>query len=80
MRDRVERVVLHSGVTLDVETVDTRIGELRQGACREIVCWGNTRDKYRKYLTSWAMGWRKDRNYWNFLNYYGTTFVFTNDE
>ena len=38
MRDRVERVELWWGVTLDVETVDTRIGELRQGTCKEIQC------------------------------------------
>ena len=66
MRDRVERVVLISGVTLDVETVDTRIGELRQGTCSEILCEGNTRNKYREHLTRWAdtIGWRtKDDNY-----------------
>ena len=40
MRDRVERVVLLSDVTLDVETVDTRIAELRQGTCGEIICRG----------------------------------------
>ena len=60
MRDRVESVKLFSGVTLDVETVDTRIGELRQGTCREIDCWNNTGDKYREHLTKWAntLGWR----------------------
>ena len=60
MRDRVERVVLGSDVTLDVKTLDTRIGELRQGTCRQIKCWDDTRDKYREHLTKWAntLGWR----------------------
>ena len=52
MRDRVERLVLGWHVTLDVETVDCRL--LRQGTCRELQCYGNTCDKYREYLTSWA--------------------------
>ena len=62
MRDRVESVVLFSGVTLDVNTVDTRIGDLRQGTCTEIQCWWNTRDKYREHLTRWAdtIGWRTE--------------------
>ena len=60
MRDRVERVGLWSGVTLDVETVDTRIGELREGTCQVTECYGNTSDKYREHLTRWAdaMGWK----------------------
>merc|ERR1711953_731573 len=64
MRDRVERLVLEKGVTLDVETVYTRIGELRQGTCTEIVCWNDTRDKYREHLTRWAdtIGWRTEED------------------
>ena len=66
MRDRVEMVVMESDVTLDVETVDRMIGELRQGKCREISCFFNTADKYREHLTRWAdsIGWRtEDRRY-----------------
>jgi len=71
MRDRVERVVLISGVTLDVETVDTRIGELRQGTCREIRCYHNTGDKYREHLTRWAdtIGWRTEEDNNSFYIY-----------
>ena len=60
MRDRVERVELRSGVTLDVETVDRMIEQLRQGTCREIVCWDNK--EYKEYLTRWAdsLGWRSE--------------------
>ena len=58
----MERVGLWWDVTLDVETVDTRIGELRQGTCTEIQCYDDTRDKYREHLTRWAgtLGWRTE--------------------
>ena len=64
MRDRVESVGLLSGVILDVKTVDTRIGELRQGTFREITCYYNTRHKYREHLTSWGntIGWKTEDN------------------
>ena len=71
MRDRVERVVLGIGVTLDVKTLDTRIGELRQGTCREIECLYDTRDKYREHFTRWAesIGWKTEENFYRFRLY-----------
>ena len=60
MRDRVERAELKRDVSIDEETVDSMIGELRQGTCREIECWYNTSDKYRDHLNRWAntIGWK----------------------
>ena len=61
----MERVWL-GVLTLDVETVDTRIGELRQGTCRQIECMWDPIDKYREHPTKWAitLDWRTEDDYY----------------
>ena len=62
LRDRVERAELKRDVSIDKETVDNMISELREGRCREIKCWYNTSDQYREHLNRWAhtIGWKSE--------------------
>ena len=56
MESRVEEVVLREGVTLDIRDLGEYSG---QGKCRFVGCWGDTADRYREQLRTWA----KSRNW-----------------
>ena len=57
MDARVEEVELHGEVTLDIEALSEYSG---QGVCGEVRLYGNTRDRYREQLRTWASNrnWR----------------------
>ena len=52
MESGVERVWLKSETRLNMEGLIEYNG---QGKCKEVKCWYDTRDKYRKQLKTWAM-------------------------
>ena len=51
METRVARVELIEGVTLDIRDLMEYSG---QGKCREVRCYGDTADRYREQLRTWA--------------------------
>ena len=60
MESRVERVVLHGEVTLDIEALAEYSG---QGVCRTVMLqWPDTMARYRQELVTWARSrnWRVD--------------------
>ena len=52
MESGVERVWLKSETRLNMEGLIEYNG---QGKCKEVKCWYDTKDKYRKQLKTWAM-------------------------
>ena len=57
MESRVEMVTLSSEVTLDIEALTEYSG---QGVCKYVNFWGDTADRYREEMRTWARSrnWR----------------------
>ena len=51
MESHLEKVVLHKGVTLDIEALMEYSG---QGKCQEVVCYCDTSDRYKEQLAKWT--------------------------
>ena len=70
MESRVEEVRLHREVTLDIRDLMEYSG---QGKCREVRCYGDTADRYREQLRTWATS-----NNWTVTNDQSHLFIIQN--
>ena len=65
LTERLERVTLDIGVTLDIQTLCQYNG---RGTCRELVVSGDTRRRYEERIKQWRaeVGWTvtKDNGYY----------------
>ena len=66
MESRVEEVRLFSNVTLDIRDLMEYSG---QGKCRRVMCWGDTKNRYREQLRATSRNWEMTHNNhdWKFI-------------